>query len=262
MSIIRDVADNLEKLFKQFQKYDYEWYTDPTYRDYNLMLQKRLAEVKSWTKEQREAFDKEYKQQLEDYIRINDGIREQLERLNEHTFPYDDPNAWDDMLDMLHRISWSYKYKKQRKGASFVAIMLYIYSAIDHGSWYAAMWLRAALETQRWSQAEVILKAITEEKGVRGEFAKDPELRALVPISKSVIYLIRDGEVENALEYARHAKENCGTSDLAVTFYHQLASTVNENRGALPETTVSRLMGSPILLALGIENQKEEATNV
>jgi hypothetical protein len=220
-SLIADMTEKLEGLFLEFQRYDRDWYTDATYQDHAGRIRTRVQEVLSWSPEERESFTEQCLKERDDYERINTAIYEQFNRLNQDTFPQDDPEAPVEMLALLHRVSQAYRYKKAKKGASFVAVMLYLYACgIDHASWYGATWLKCALATGHWTLAETILKALGEEKGVRGQFAKDPEQRMWRPLGRSVILLNRDQDVAGALEYADHAKRNCAEQKLPVDYFH------------------------------------------
>lgn len=223
MPLIAEVTKAIGDLFLEFRKFHYDWNTDETYKDYRLKLMRRMQEVESWSVAQREEFTLKCQEDLRELERINTGIAEQLDRLTPDTFPLNDPAAPGEMLGLLLHISDCYRPVAAKKGASFVAVMLYLFSCgIDHAAWYASTWLACSLSTHRWTLAETIIKSIGEEKGVRGPFAKDPEQRVWMPLSRSLISLQRDGEVEKALEYAEHARDNCATSDLAVQYCNGL----------------------------------------
>jgi hypothetical protein len=228
VNVIEDMTGKLEPLFLEFRRYHHDYYSDPTYRDYRDKLDARQRAIRGMSPEEREALQEEFAEELESRERINREIREQFERLTPETYPKGDPNTPMRMLWLFKRVSEAYRPEACRRGASVVAVMLYLHSCLDttHASWYAVQWLAATLQVGYWTEAEAWMYALTKEPGVSDQFAKAKTLRHALPVARSVLALNRDEDPQEALTYAEHAKKNCAFIPGVVEYHKALDSAV------------------------------------
>jgi len=222
-NLIEEVTENVEALFKELWPYqdqqapmkarEMDRLTEVTRC---LALSKR--EISKLPKEERErvlgvrSAEEESQRLIEEGRKktreVSGRVSDELARLTEDTYPRRDPRTPQLMYDFLLRFSRS--YTKEGKQRSAGPLLEYLYTACDHAYWIWREWIAACMAVGDRSSAERLLAVLTDGQASSTQAhrfcTEGGQHRAFVVVTKGVIALKFDGDLETAEKYARTAK--------------------------------------------------------
>jgi hypothetical protein len=238
-SLIEDVADNIERCFKEMWVYQ-DQQTPMKARENVAIIEmtRDLAltkeELDGKAPEERERIEKVRAREAAEQIRlvaatakvreVSGLITDELSRLTEDTYPRSDPATPERMYDFLMRFSKA--YTKQGKQRSAGPILEYLYSACDHAYWLWREWIASCMAVGDHASAERLLAVLTDSSASSSQAhhfnAEGGRYKATVVIAKGLIALKRDGDIATALKYAEVARLTFAEQPEAIGFYHAI----------------------------------------
>lgn len=254
--LIRDIGDNIVRILGELHDLDDDLMRDPRFNGSRRKDQRRIKErlrraelcAESWTDEDRAAARAAAETEAETRSRLTDEFIDQWERLGPRNFPAGDPEAMGEMYHLMRRYAAANKGRwHPREEACGLCLLARLGNALDWplASWYVATWLLAAVAEGDYIQAEVLLQLVLEEPEVRiVALSNKPALLALIPITRGLIALKRDGDWDLAIECAEAARRNVGTDPRsiavcrALTAQHEFLCAEIE-AGALPPSALT-----------------------
>jgi hypothetical protein len=244
-SLIEDIAENIERLFREMWPYqdqqspmkvsENEKITAIT-RDLSITPeeleklpaeeQSRIAGVREREKKAQEEIEKARLKVRE----INEKITHELSRLTEETYPRHDPKTPERMYDFLLRFSRVYTRKGKQRSAG--PILEYLYTACDHAYWLWKEWIAACIAVGDTTSAERLLAVLIDGNASSSQAhrfnAEGGMFKSFVVVTKGMIALKRDGDLQLACKYAETARNFFAESPEAINFYHAINQVKEE----------------------------------
>ena len=244
-SLIVEVADNIENLFKEMWPYQ-DQQTPMKVREHDALhaaaasLALSDADLALMSPEDRErtlsarSKENEAQTRLEKarlkVREISGKVSDELSKLTEDTYPRRNENTPAEMYDFLLRFSRS--YTKEGKQRSAGPILEYLYSSCDHAYWLWREWIASCMAVGDLSSAERLLAVLTDGSASSTQahrFNAEGGLhKPFVVISKGLIALKRDGDLQLAQKYAETARLSFAEAPEAINFYHAIGHVAQE----------------------------------
>lgn len=156
---------------------------------------------------------------------VGQAISDEFGRLTPETVTRETPEVAKDLVELLTRFSKSYsKEGKQRAPDALLEYMLAL--DYDHVFWLWDLWIKACTAVGDYLSAEGLMAAATDgTTPASTHFAQRAKrYQPSLMVSKAMIALHRDGDVERAYEIANNARITFGASPDAVGCYKAIAT--------------------------------------
>ena len=152
-----------------------------------------------------------------------------LQRLSPETYPREDPETPSKMHEFCARFARA--YSKEGKVRSAAAIVEYLLASdYDHAFWLVSEWIAACVALGDHTSAEAFGAALTSgESACAHHFAtRGGSARPRLMVAKALIALQRDGDVDQAHEIAKAAKQTFGDSREAIGAFRAISYVKQE----------------------------------
>jgi len=238
-SLIDDVAENIERLFKEM--WPYQDQQAPMKSRENALI-RAMTEDLSLTPEALAKLPVEEQERIEGVRKHEDGeqklleearlkvrdisgrIADELSRLTEDTYPRSAAETPQQMYNFLLRFTKA--YTKEGKQRSAGPVLEYLYSSCDHAYWLWREWIAACMAIGDITSAERLLAVLTDSSASSTQAhrfnAEGGKYKPSVVVAKGMIALKRDGDLQLAMKYAETARTAFAEAPEAIEFYHAI----------------------------------------
>lgn len=238
-SLIEDVADNIERLFREM--WPYQDQQAPMKSRENEVIRclvrdltvseedmQKLPEAEQsrirLVRENELAAQKRLDEAVAKVREISGRIADELSRLTEDTYPRNDPATPGLMYDFLLRFSKAYTREGKQRSAG--PILEYLYTACDHAYWLWREWIASCMAVGDMASAERLLAVLTDSSASSTQAhrfnAEGGKYKPSVMVAKGMIALKRDGDLLLAHKYAEAARSSFAEAPEAIHFYHAI----------------------------------------